>query len=91
MGAQIVVWSVVDPHTWSSILQQAVEAKELGIIPFELRLDYDYWTYRTYVGDRILSKPIRWKPAVEIMKAILPEESQEEIPVGFSIVGHVGK
>jgi hypothetical protein len=25
------------------------------------------------------------------MKAILPEESQEEIPVGFSIVGHVGK
>jgi tRNA (guanine37-N1)-methyltransferase len=26
---------------------------------------------------------------VEIMKAILPEESQEEIPVGFSIVGHV--
>jgi hypothetical protein len=27
---------------------------------------------------------------VEIMKAILPEDSQDEIPVGFSIVGHVG-
>jgi hypothetical protein len=27
---------------------------------------------------------------VEIMKAMLPEESQEEIPVGFSIVGHIG-
>ena len=24
------------------------------------------------------------------MKSILPEDSQEEIPVGFSIVGHVG-
>jgi hypothetical protein len=31
------------------------------------------------------------REAVEIMKAILPEEDQEEIPVGFSIVGHVGK
>jgi hypothetical protein len=25
------------------------------------------------------------------MKAVLPEESQEEIPVGFSIVGHIGR
>lgn len=24
------------------------------------------------------------------MKSVLPEDSQEEIPVGFSIVGHVG-
>lgn len=31
------------------------------------------------------------RAAVEIMKAILPEEDQEEIPVGFSIVGHVGE
>jgi hypothetical protein len=31
------------------------------------------------------------KFTVEIMKAILPEQDQEEIPVGFSIVGHVGK
>ena len=31
------------------------------------------------------------REAVEIMKAILPEEDQDEIPVGFSIVGHVGK
>ena len=31
------------------------------------------------------------RAVVEIMKAILPEEDQEEIPVGFSIVGHVGK
>jgi hypothetical protein len=30
------------------------------------------------------------KGTAEIMKAILPEESQDEIPVGFSIVGHVG-
>jgi hypothetical protein len=24
------------------------------------------------------------------MKALLPEDAQEEIPVGFAIVGHVG-
>ncbi|KAI9743494.1 MAG: tRNA(m(1)G37)methyltransferase [Claussenomyces sp. TS43310] len=62
---------VNDPGTWSRILQAAVEEKELGVIPFDLRLHYEYWTY------------------LEIMKAILPEESQDEIPVGFSIVGHV--
>lgn len=39
-----------DPTTWSLILQQAVEAKELSVVPFELTLDYEYWNYRTYVG-----------------------------------------
>ena len=27
----------------------------------------------------------------DIMSAILPENDQDEIPTGFSIVGHVGK
>lgn len=27
----------------------------------------------------------------DIMTALLPEDAQEEIPVGFAIVGHVGK
>jgi hypothetical protein len=43
--------SYIDPKTWSPILQQAVKAQELGVIPFNLELDYDYWTYRTYVGE----------------------------------------
>jgi tRNA (guanine37-N1)-methyltransferase len=38
-----------DLRTWSSILQQAVKAQELGVILFNLNLDYNYWTYRTYV------------------------------------------
>jgi hypothetical protein len=41
--------SNLDSTTWSPILHQAVSAKELGVIPFSLHLDYDYWTYRTYV------------------------------------------
>lgn len=28
---------------------------------------------------------------VEIMTSILPEDAQGEIPVGFAIVGHIGK
>lgn len=62
---------LADPATWSPILQQAVSAKEVGVIPFQLELDYDHWTY------------------LEVMTAVLPVEAQEEIPVGFSIVGHV--
>ncbi|ELR09146.1 tRNA(m(1)G37)methyltransferase [Pseudogymnoascus destructans] len=60
-----------DPTTWSAILKQAVEAKEMSVMPYELTLDYNYWNY------------------LDIMKSILPEDSQEEIPVGFSIVGHI--
>ncbi|RFU34301.1 hypothetical protein B7463_g2005, partial [Scytalidium lignicola] len=60
-----------DPATWSSILQEAVKAQEMGVIPFNLDLDYNYWTY------------------LDIMESILPEDAQDEIPVGFSIVGHI--
>jgi tRNA (guanine37-N1)-methyltransferase len=38
----------LDPTTWSSILQEAVKAEELKVIPFSLKLDYTYWTYRMY-------------------------------------------
>lgn len=29
--------------------------------------------------------------SVDIMESVLPEDAQDEIPVGFTIVGHVGK
>jgi hypothetical protein len=29
------------------VLLEAVKAEELGVIPYELQLDYDYWNYRT--------------------------------------------
>ena len=47
-------------------------AKDIMVIPFDLKLDYEYWTYR------------------DIISSILPEEEQDEIPVGFTKVGHVG-
>jgi hypothetical protein len=41
----------LDPTTWSTILQQAVKAEELKVIPYSLTLDYNYWTYRGYIGE----------------------------------------
>ncbi|RAL61690.1 hypothetical protein DID88_002758 [Monilinia fructigena] len=60
-----------DPTTWSPILQEAVKAQDLGVISYNLTLDYDHWNY------------------IDIMKSILPEDAQGEIPVGFAIVGHL--
>ncbi|KAI9764487.1 MAG: tRNA(m(1)G37)methyltransferase [Geoglossum simile] len=60
-----------DPATWSPTLKGLVEAEKVGVIPYLLKLDYDYWTYH------------------DIMTAILPEEDQDEIPVGFTQVGHI--
>lgn len=40
---------LADSTTWSSNLKEAVNAKELGVIPYNLKLDYDYWNYRTDV------------------------------------------
>ncbi|KAF3344939.1 Xylosidase/arabinosidase [Verticillium dahliae VDG2] len=33
------------PSTWGPLLQAAVEAQEVSVIPYELQLDYDYWSY----------------------------------------------
>lgn len=34
-----------DPTSWSKLLQEAVKAKELKVLPYTLNLDYDYWNY----------------------------------------------
>jgi tRNA (guanine37-N1)-methyltransferase len=39
----------LDPKTWSTVLQEAVKAEDLKVIPYNLTLDYNYWTYRTLV------------------------------------------
>ncbi len=36
---------VAVPETWSPVLRSAVESKELGLVPYELALGYDYWVY----------------------------------------------
>ncbi|CAL3967069.1 unnamed protein product [Diplocarpon coronariae] len=34
-----------DPSTWSADLQEAVKEEDVGIISYDLKLDYSYWTY----------------------------------------------
>ncbi|KAL8709268.1 MAG: hypothetical protein Q9220_006011 [cf. Caloplaca sp. 1 TL-2023] len=62
---------VDDEVSWSPGLRDLVKAQQVIVTPFQLQLDYKYWTYH------------------DIMTAILPESEQDEIPVGFSVVGHV--
>ena len=38
----------LDPSTWSNFIKEAVQAQELGVIDYNLELDYDYWTYCTF-------------------------------------------
>ena len=40
---------LVVPTTWSPILQEAVKANELGVVDYNLVLDYDYWNYRAHL------------------------------------------
>ena len=34
------------PDTWGPVLREAVEKKDVDVIPYELELDYDYWSHR---------------------------------------------
>ncbi|PGG96318.1 tRNA (guanine(37)-N1)-methyltransferase [Blastomyces parvus] len=60
-----------DVKTWSPTIQRLVEAKSVELRPFNLLLDYDYFTYK------------------DIVDSILPDKELEELPVGFTQVGHV--
>nr|XP_036585220.1 tRNA methyltransferase trm5 [Colletotrichum truncatum]KAF6795117.1 tRNA methyltransferase trm5 [Colletotrichum truncatum] len=33
------------PTTWGPVFQEGVKSGELEVIPYELQLDYDYWSY----------------------------------------------
>ncbi|KAK7419334.1 tRNA(m(1)G37)methyltransferase [Neonectria magnoliae] len=59
------------PETWSPVLQEAAKSGDLKIIPYNVEISYDFWSY------------------IDVLKAILPEELQDEIPSGFNTVGHV--
>ena len=79
-----------DDKTWSGKLRQLVEEKQVVMTKYDLELKYDYWNYRMYVRDNHLPRYYNLISVDDIMTAILPEEDQDEVPVGFSIVGHVG-
>ncbi|KAJ5549342.1 tRNA(m(1)G37)methyltransferase [Penicillium frequentans] len=60
-----------DKTTWSPTINALVEKGTVDVMPYDLVLDYDYWSY------------------AEIIGAILPEKEMQEVPQGFTQVGHV--
>ncbi|KAJ0158055.1 tRNA (guanine(37)-N1)-methyltransferase [Colletotrichum tanaceti] len=40
------------PTTWGPVFQEGVETGELDVVPYDLELDYDYWSYREQAGER---------------------------------------
>jgi hypothetical protein len=34
------------PDTWGPVLKDGIRKQDLGVVPYELQLDYDYWSYR---------------------------------------------
>lgn len=39
-----------DSSTWSHNLREAVTKEEIQVVPYDLNLGYNYWSYRKYVG-----------------------------------------
>ncbi|KAI2629044.1 Met-10+ like-protein-domain-containing protein [Xylaria nigripes] len=62
------------PDTWTSLLRDGVEKKELGILPYDMSLDYSYWSYEDVM--RCLLPPE-------------PRDENDGIPSGFNQAGHV--
>ncbi|CAJ2501712.1 Uu.00g045650.m01.CDS01 [Anthostomella pinea] len=62
------------PDTWTALIRDAVQREELGIVPYDLALDYDYWLYED-VMRALLPHDLR--------------EVHDGIPVGFNQAGHV--
>ncbi|KKK12147.1 tRNA (guanine) methyltransferase Trm5, partial [Aspergillus ochraceoroseus] len=60
-----------DAATWSPKISELVNTGVVGVRPYDLTLEYDYWNY------------------ADIIAAILPEDLLDEIPQGFTQVGHI--
>ncbi|KAF9736184.1 tRNA(m(1)G37)methyltransferase [Paraphaeosphaeria minitans] len=63
-----------DTNTWSPKLRQLEEAGTIGVIPYELKLDYDFFTY-SEITNAIIPPP--------------EKKNDDEIPTGFTLAGHV--
>ncbi|KAI5927765.1 Met-10+ like-protein-domain-containing protein [Camillea tinctor] len=62
------------PETWTPSLSAGVQAAELGIVPYDLQLNYDYWLYEDVMRS-ILPAEVR--------------DENDGFPVGFNQAGHV--
>jgi tRNA (guanine37-N1)-methyltransferase len=63
-----------DRTTWSPSLRNLEQDGTLGVIPYQLQLDYDYFTYSEITAATI--------PPPE-------HKNDDEIPQGFTLAGHV--
>lgn len=62
------------PETWGPCLKEAVGQQEVGVVPFDLTLHYDYWSYEDVMSSLIPPEDI---------------DVHDGIPVGFNTAGHV--
>lgn len=62
------------PETWGPCLKEAVGQQEVGVVPFDLTLHYDYWSYEDVMASLIPPEDI---------------DVHDGIPVGFNTAGHV--
>ncbi|KAI1385104.1 Met-10+ like-protein-domain-containing protein [Hypoxylon trugodes] len=62
------------PETWTPIIKDGVASKELGVVSYDLSLDYDYWSYED-VMKSLLPSDLR--------------DEHDSIPSGFNQAGHV--
>ncbi|KAL2814958.1 hypothetical protein BJX63DRAFT_420566 [Aspergillus granulosus] len=60
-----------DASTWSPKVSELVDTGVVGVAPYDLTLEYDYWTYP------------------DIIASILPEDMLDDMPQGFTQIGHV--
>ncbi|KAM3513979.1 hypothetical protein MY11210_002411 [Beauveria gryllotalpidicola] len=77
-----------EPLTWSRELQEASRIGDLKVIPYDIDINYNLWSY-----GEMLAIP-SWTLltyVVDVMRSILPEELQNEMPSGFNTAGHVGR
>ncbi|KAI8966005.1 Met-10+ like-protein-domain-containing protein [Daldinia sp. FL1419] len=62
------------PETWTPTIQEGVASKELGLVPYKLSLDYDYWSHEDVMRS-LLPPDLR--------------DEHDGIPGGFNQAGHV--
>ena len=77
-----------DFGTWSLSLNALVNEGRVSVFPYELEMDYDNWSY---CETESLYPDIAKLCTDDIISSVLPEAELEDLPTGFSTVGHVGK
>ncbi|KAI1382145.1 Met-10+ like-protein-domain-containing protein [Hypoxylon crocopeplum] len=62
------------PETWTPVLQDGVASREIGVVSYDLLLDYDYWSFED-VMKSLLPPDVRLE--------------RDGVPGGFNRAGHV--